>query len=120
MVRLAREDLVRAKELLEQDDLGELVGQRERPEGQPVVAVELQADELVVDPHLLPHLLEPSGGARVRSAIVFVLIAYALAILALAGPAWRQVPQPQRSRKSGETSDSPLRFHRKVVSLIRP
>ncbi|BCT92717.1 membrane protein [Lysobacter helvus] len=48
----------------------------------------------VVDPHLLPHLLEPAGGVRARSAIVFVLLAYALAILALAGPAWRQVPQP--------------------------
>ena len=32
MVRLAREDLVGAEELLEQDHAGELVRQRHRPE----------------------------------------------------------------------------------------
>src|SRR3954453_10684081 len=37
MVRLPREDLVRAEELLEQDDPRELVGQRHRPEREPVV-----------------------------------------------------------------------------------
>ena len=48
----------------------------------------------LVDPHLLPHLLDPSQGARGTGALVAALAAGALAILALAGPAWRQVAQP--------------------------
>ena len=47
-----------------------------------------------VDAHLLPHLLEPASNVRTRTALVAVLAAYALAVLALAGPAWKQVPQP--------------------------
>ncbi|NUS59587.1 MAG: hypothetical protein HOQ01_01435, partial [Lysobacter sp.] len=40
-----------------------------------------------VDAHLLPHLLEPASKVRTRSALIAVLLAYALAVLALAGPA---------------------------------
>ena len=47
-----------------------------------------------VDPHLLPHLLEPTSNLRTRGALAGALLACALAILALAGPSWRQVPQP--------------------------
>ena len=47
-----------------------------------------------VDAHLLPHLLEPASKVRTRSTLVAVLLAYALAVLALAGPAWKQIPQP--------------------------
>ena len=47
----------------------------------------------VVDPHLLPHLLE-RGAASARSFGGWTMIGYALAVLALAGPAWRQVEQP--------------------------
>lgn len=47
-----------------------------------------------VDPHLLPHLLEPASNVRTRSALAAVLLAYALAVVALAGPAWKQIPQP--------------------------
>ncbi|KAF1698614.1 hypothetical protein CSC62_04930 [Pseudoxanthomonas jiangsuensis] len=48
----------------------------------------------VVDPHLLPHLLEPAGaGAGPRLAGVG--LALALAALALSGPGWRQQAQPQ-------------------------
>lgn len=47
----------------------------------------------VVDPHLLPHLLERGGGVT-RGIGLWAMIAYALAVLALAGPAWRQVEQP--------------------------
>src|SRR3954451_16555380 len=67
MVRLVGEDLLRAEQLLEQDDLGELVGQRERPEREPVVARHLQAagapdDEAQVAPRH-PALLQPAGEA---------------------------------------------------------
>ena len=48
-----------------------------------------------VDPHLLPHLLDAraarGGGTMPRMA---VLAGLAVAIVALAGPSWRGVPQP--------------------------
>ncbi|WP_372018784.1 VWA domain-containing protein [Pseudoxanthomonas sp. 10H] len=47
-----------------------------------------------VDAHLLPHLLEPArgrAGLRLAGASVGLL----LAVLALAGPGWRQEPRPQ-------------------------
>jgi len=47
-----------------------------------------------VDAHLLPHLLVERGGARVRWGAWTAGVAYVLAVLALAGPSWRQVPQP--------------------------
>ena len=47
----------------------------------------------VVDPHLLPHLLEDGGGRGARAPWL-ALVALALAILALAGPSWRQREQP--------------------------
>jgi Ca-activated chloride channel family protein len=47
----------------------------------------------VVDPHLLPHLLA-RGDASTRGFGLWAMIAYALAVLALAGPSWRQVEQP--------------------------
>ena len=47
----------------------------------------------VVDPHLLPHLLE-GGGGRAARAPWLGLAAFALAVLALAGPSWRQREQP--------------------------
>lgn len=46
-----------------------------------------------VDPHLLPHLLEGRGAAT-RGFGLWAMVGYALAILALAGPSWRQVEQP--------------------------
>lgn len=46
-----------------------------------------------VDAHLLPHLLV-RGGARARTGLVAAALAYALAVLALAGPSWRQADQP--------------------------
>jgi Ca-activated chloride channel family protein len=47
----------------------------------------------VVDAHLLPHLLE-QGGRAVRGALWMGALGYVLAILALAGPSWRQGEQP--------------------------
>lgn len=47
-----------------------------------------------VDPHLLPHLIE-RGGARGRSIGTWLAAsAYVLAVIALAGPSWREVEQP--------------------------
>ncbi|MET0582174.1 MAG: VWA domain-containing protein [Pseudoxanthomonas sp.] len=47
----------------------------------------------VVDAHLLPHLLD-QGGKAVRGALWMGALGYAIAILALAGPSWRQGEQP--------------------------
>ena len=47
-----------------------------------------------VDPHLLQHLLERGEGRRGLFALGTVLSGFALAILALAGPSWRQGEQP--------------------------
>ena len=46
-----------------------------------------------VDPHLLPHLLEP-GHARAGLRVAGLSLAYALAVAALAGPGWRQQERP--------------------------
>lgn len=45
----------------------------------------------LVDMHLLP-LLRLSGAGRARSPWLLVCLAWTLAVLALAGPAWRRVP----------------------------
>ena len=47
-----------------------------------------------VDAHLLPHLLEPASNLRTRGSLALVLLACTVALLALAGPAWKQIPQP--------------------------
>lgn len=47
-----------------------------------------------VDPHLLAHLLERSGGRGGRTLGWVAALAVAIATLALAGPSWRQVAQP--------------------------
>lgn len=48
----------------------------------------------VVDPHLLPHLLDTAPDLRTRGALLIGALAFALAVVALAGPAWRQSEQP--------------------------
>lgn len=47
-----------------------------------------------VDAHLLPHLLEAGSARRARWGMAAALLGLAFALLALAGPAWRQVEQP--------------------------
>jgi Ca-activated chloride channel family protein len=47
----------------------------------------------VVDPHLLAHLLE-AGGRTARGSAWLGALGYVIAVLALAGPSWRQSEQP--------------------------
>ncbi len=47
----------------------------------------------VIDAHLLPHLLE-AGGKAARRTVWLGALGYAIAVLALAGPSWRQTEQP--------------------------
>jgi Ca-activated chloride channel homolog len=56
----------------------------------------------VVDPHLLPALLEPgSAGGRQSRALPLLLLALLLGTLALAGPAWRPQAQPLLRSEAG-------------------
>ena len=48
----------------------------------------------LVDAHLLPYLLERGNARRGAFALLAGLLALALAVIALAGPAWRQVEHP--------------------------
>jgi Ca-activated chloride channel family protein len=47
-----------------------------------------------VDPHLLAHLLDRGDKVRGRLALAIGMLGYVLAVLALAGPSWRQSEQP--------------------------
>lgn len=47
----------------------------------------------VVDAHLLPHLLE-RGGKAVRGGLWMGALGFVIAVVALAGPSWRQGEQP--------------------------
>src|SRR5690606_9241748 len=87
----------------------------------------------VVDAHLLPHLLVAgSGGAR--SVPWALLLGWTLAVLALAGPGWRQQAQPLLQPQSPlvlvldlstriTTTDLPpsrlLQARAKLASLLR-
>ena len=48
----------------------------------------------VVDPHLLPHLLEENADGRARGALVLGLLGGLVAVCALAGPSWQRSAQP--------------------------
>ena len=56
--------------------------------------VQASAWRSAVDPHLLPHLIDAGGGRRGWLAPVVAAVAYAIGVLALAGPSWEQVAQP--------------------------
>ena len=47
-----------------------------------------------IDKNLLPYLLDRSKNASQRTPLILLFAAWALSILALAGPVWEQLPQP--------------------------
>ncbi|MDH3505012.1 MAG: VWA domain-containing protein [Nitrospirota bacterium] len=53
-----------------------------------------QVWESVCDVHLLPHLLVGTEGARRRLPLVLLGVGWTVAVCALAGPVWSQLPQP--------------------------
>ncbi len=48
----------------------------------------------VIDPDLLPFMLDYTPGPRDRQHVWWLLMGWLLASLALAGPTWQQTPQP--------------------------
>ena len=53
-----------------------------------------QGWQQVIDPALLPHLLDQQTIASSRSPFPALLLTWVIAALALAGPSWEKIPQP--------------------------
>ena len=56
----------------------------------------------LVDPHLLPLLVEGKGTGRQLGVALAVMLAWTLACLALAGPSWAKMPQPEYASRSAQ------------------
>jgi len=52
-----------------------------------------------IDKSLLPYLLDRSKNASQRTPLILLFAAWALSILALAGPVWEQLPQPVQKKE---------------------
>jgi Ca-activated chloride channel family protein len=52
-----------------------------------------------IDKNLLPYLLDRSKNASQRTPLILLFAAWALSILALAGPVWEQLPQPVQKKE---------------------
>ena len=50
--------------------------------------------QAVIDPALLPHLLQSSGSGKQFNPLVFVGIGSLISVIAVAGPSWEKIPQP--------------------------
>ncbi|HEV7490608.1 MAG TPA: VWA domain-containing protein [Rhodanobacteraceae bacterium] len=84
----------------------------------------------VIDPHLLPHLIERIDAGSGRAGIVLAVALWTVACCALAGPAWEREPMPlyrnQAARvlalELGATmmaqDEKPTRFERARYKLI--
>ncbi|MBO6557039.1 MAG: VWA domain-containing protein [Pseudomonadales bacterium] len=55
--------------------------------------------EKAIDPHLLPHILDNPNRQVSRSPLTLLLLAWVIGTFALAGPVWRQTPQPVQERE---------------------
>lgn len=52
-----------------------------------------------IEPHLLTHILDNTDQVASRSPLTLLLIAWIIGTVALAGPVWRQTPQPVHERE---------------------
>lgn len=52
-----------------------------------------------IDPALLPYLIDSSEQKSTRNPLLLALIAWLVAIVALAGPVWQKTPQPVHERE---------------------
>ena len=55
--------------------------------------------ERAIDPHLLEHILDNPDGQVSRSPLTLLFFTWILATIALAGPVWRETPQPVHERE---------------------
>lgn len=54
----------------------------------------------IIDSDLMPHVLQQQASQQSRWPLWFVLLAWVLASIALAGPSWKQLPQPILKKES--------------------
>lgn len=52
----------------------------------------------IIDTNLMPHVLDQMPSEQSRWPLWFVLLAWLLACIALAGPTWQQLPQPVQKK----------------------
>ena len=52
-----------------------------------------------IDPVLLPYLIDDSEQSSAKNPLILALIAWLLAIIAMAGPVWQKTPQPVHERE---------------------
>ena len=52
-----------------------------------------------IAPHLLPHMLSNQSKVASRNPLTLLLIGWALAIIAMAGPVWQKTPQPVHEKE---------------------
>lgn len=56
----------------------------------------------VISPHLLPHLLAGNVVQQSRGPLIMLLLCWVLAIVALAGPTWKQLPQTVQKKVNAQ------------------
>ena len=56
----------------------------------------------VISPHLLPHLLSANLAQQSRLPLILLLLCWLLAIVAMAGPTWKQLPQAVQKKVNAQ------------------
>lgn len=54
----------------------------------------------IIDEDLMPHVLEQQATSQSRWPLWFLLLAWVLSAIAMAGPSWKQLPQPVLKKES--------------------
>ncbi|TXS93627.1 VWA domain-containing protein [Parahaliea aestuarii] len=71
----------------------------------------------VIDPELLPYLVSSSSGNKRRNALPWLLLAWLLACVALAGPSLHKIPQPVAQREDALVVILDLSYSMKAADL---
>lgn len=58
--------------------------------------------ERVISPHLLPHLLSANVTQQSRAPLIALLFCWLLAVIAMAGPTWKQLPQAVQKKVNAQ------------------
>lgn len=71
----------------------------------------------VIDPALLPYLVSESSAGKHRNLMPWLLLAWLLACVALAGPSLRKIPQPVQQRQDALVVVLDLSYSMKAADL---
>ncbi|TXS93062.1 VWA domain-containing protein [Parahaliea maris] len=72
----------------------------------------------VIDPALLPYLVSESSTGKRRNLLPWLLLAWLLACVALAGPSLRKIPQPVQQRQDALVVVLDLSYSMKAADLV--